>query len=82
MERTRLTDGAQLALHTFLHSIEGREVKALMATKAPTMVIDHESNKPTEIAALTGAKHKGWEDCWTTLEDISDPEYGENSNLK
>lgn len=82
MEKTALTEGAQSKLRALLHSPEGHEIKRFMDRLEPLATIDYNSNHPMEIAALTGARTKGWKECWRTLEDISDPNYGENNNLK
>jgi hypothetical protein len=82
MKQTRLTEGACNALRSFLRSAEGREVIKFMESKSPSQIIDYSSQKPVEIAALTGARHKGWEEYSDMLEAISDPDYGENKNLR
>lgn len=82
MEKRALTENARTKLRAFWHSPEGYEVQKFMERLAPLAIIDHESGKPLEIAALTGAKNKGWKECMRMIEDISDPDFGTNKNLK
>jgi len=82
MEKLALTENARVKLRALWHSPEGHEIQKFMERLAPLAIIDHESDKPLEIAALTGAKNKGWKECLRTIEDITDPDYGTNKNLK
>jgi hypothetical protein len=81
MEKTELTEGARAKLRELLHSPEGYEIKRFMGRLKPLSNIA-DDHHPLEVAALTGARAKGWEEYERTLEDISDPNYGENNNLK
>ena len=81
MEKKKLTEGARSKLRALINTSEWSEIRAFLERLAPLSDIDTKCPDPIAIAALTGAQNKGWKRCMRTIEDISDPEYGEKKNL-